>query len=132
MNRSYENSKYFKWGMNALLVVSFPAFLSFINWAINDEEANWVKALFLFSITCVPMVYSLFYNIKFLGQLLSKFQGRQANLWFLFALFLSAYVSFSSMFAFTEYIDHWYAYSFGITSVLGMFAMVRYIKSGKS
>lgn len=132
MNRSYENSKYFKWGMNALLVVSFPAFLSFINWAINDEEANWVKALFLFSVTCAPMVYSLFYNIKFLGPLFRGFQERQAVLWFLLTVFLALYVSFSTMLAFTEYIDHWYAYSFGITSVLGMFAMVRYINSGKS
>lgn len=132
MSLSFETSKYFRWGMNALLLVAFPAFLSFLNWAIEDQEANWVKGLILFNITCPPLMFSLFFNLKFLAPLLRNFQEKQTYLWLLFVVFFLFYVAYSFMFAFTDYLDTLYAHSFGLTAVIGMFGMIRYIKSGKS
>jgi hypothetical protein len=131
MVRKYENSKWFKWSMNALLLISFPAFLWFIKWAINDTEVQVLKTLGLFTITTAPLVYSLFYNMKFLAPLVKSYDPKQSVLWALMAFFIIYLIVFYFMLVFTYYIDNWYLIMVPITSILGIIAMVKYIKSGK-
>lgn len=129
MIRNYENSKWFKWSMNALLLISFPAFLWFIKWADSDSINNWYLPFFI--ITCGPMMYSLFYNIKYSKEIINLWDGKRLGIWFRLLFFILFYIVFCFMWAFTYYIDSWYLITVPIASILGIYATIRYIKSGK-